>query len=435
MSDEPLSLELAALIASLHLADLAELNTSRKGKGRAGEQTDEERAFALYAEELEQVEQLDADRRFALSFEAAGHADGPALDALAAQEDEAARDRELALAVSRGRTFAQARSACSSRPTSRAGSSFGSRSTSLTRPSTASPPPYTTAAPAASSSSSASAAPRVACIICTERVPFSSAVRVPCASSHPYCGSCLADLFRAATRDESLFPPRCDGAHIPLALARAHLSAEEVRAFEARAEEFGTPNRVYCASARCSAFLGAASDAKSAVSCGSCSAQTCTACKAPWHGPFGLCGASGDDEAAALLESERGFRRCPGCRRVVELDTGCYHMTCLCSTQFCYLCAAPWKTCACAQWDETRLVRAAEARVQAEAPRAAAPAPAQVERMVEQLRTNHECAHRSWGIRHGSGQCQSCYFRLDRYLLRCRECAMLACVRCRRNRL
>lgn len=89
---------------------------------------------------------------------------------------------------------------------------------------------------------------------------------------------------------------------------------------------------------------------------------------------------------------------------------------CLCSTQFCYLCAAPWKTCECPQWDENRLVRAAEARVQAEAPRVR-PAPALVERMVEQLRVNHECAHRSWCYRPGGGQCQSCYNHLRGYLL------------------
>ncbi|GAA5914725.1 hypothetical protein JCM8208_000681 [Rhodotorula glutinis] len=433
MSDEPLSLELAALIASLHLSDLATLDDSRKGKARHGEVNDEECACALYAKELEAVEQVEADRRFALSFETAGHADGPVLDELSAQEEVASHDHEIAVAVSRGRTLEQARrSATASRSSSCSASTRASRSTSLTRPSTSSPSPGPDAPPVPPLPSTSG--PRAPCVICNERVASHSSVTAPCADQHTYCAECLCALFRAATRDESLFPPRCDGVPIPVALVTPFLSSADLATFKKKAIEFSTPDRLYCATATCSAFLGPTSETKRGVECGSCGAQTCEACKAPWYGLFGLCGASGDDEAAALLERDMQFRRCPGCRRVVELDTGCFHMTCLCSTQFCYLCAAPWKTCTCPQWDEDRLVRAAEARVQAQAPHVA-PAPARVERMVERLRENHECAHRSWGLRPGGGQCQSCYYRLERYLLRCRGCEMVACVRCQRNRL
>ena len=62
-------------------------------------------------------------------------------------------------------------------------------------------------------------------------------------------------------------------------------------------------------------------------------------------------------------------------------------MTCRCRTEFCYLCHARWKTCQCPQWDERRLLAAAEERVDAELgmgqelagvrPFAPAPVPAQ----------------------------------------------------------
>lgn len=45
---------------------------------------------------------------------------------------------------------------------------------------------------------------------------------------------------------------------------------------------------------------------------------------------------------------------------MIELTTGCFHMTCRCKTQFCYLCSSPWKTCQCPRWDEQRLVTRAE---------------------------------------------------------------------------
>jgi hypothetical protein len=46
---------------------------------------------------------------------------------------------------------------------------------------------------------------------------------------------------------------------------------------------------------------------------------------------------------------------------VVELAQGCYHMTCRCRAEFCYLCSKPWKNCPCPQWDERRLLVEARA--------------------------------------------------------------------------
>jgi len=126
---------------------------------------------------------------------------------------------------------------------------------------------------------------------------------------------------------------------------------------------------------------------------------------------------------------------------MVELDTGCYHMTCRCRAQFCYLCAERWKSCVCPQWEEARLLQRAEQQVEnqfgAPAVRAGDRArhAARVEAAAERLRVNHHCAHTDWTVRGGGGRCESCNYTLDRYLLRCRGCQMLACVRCQRNRL
>ncbi|PVH71728.1 hypothetical protein DL98DRAFT_387736, partial [Cadophora sp. DSE1049] len=42
---------------------------------------------------------------------------------------------------------------------------------------------------------------------------------------------------------------------------------------------------------------------------------------------------------------ENGWQRCYSCRRLVELDIGCNHITCHCGAQ--YICAQRWKTCTC----------------------------------------------------------------------------------------
>ncbi|GAA6034854.1 hypothetical protein JCM8097_009333 [Rhodosporidiobolus ruineniae] len=423
--DDLVPLEIVDLVAALHLSDLAELNQASKGKRREGDLSAEQQAFELYAAELREAEQVAADRRLALSLETATREDREALDAAEEEEEQARRDRQLALAVSRGRSTTA--SVVSTRSTSRQPSRTSTRASSSTRPTTASSPSSSSAALPHASSSKPSF---LDCTICTERTPSHCVVHVPCKDQHPYCRDCLRDLFLAAAKDESLFPPRCDGTPIPLSLIRSHLSSTELALFERKSVEFTTTHRLYCSSPACSAFLGAAtpSSKPAAVECEDCARETCRACKNPWHGEHGLCGAGDDDEAAAVLSRERGFQRCPG--------------TCFCSRQFCYLCAAPWRTCTCPQWDEDRLLEVAQNRVRVEeearpayAPPPAVPRANRVAEAVEQLRVNHECQHRRWAYRSGDGQCESCFHYLNRFLLRCTECQMLACVRCKRNRL
>ncbi|KAF8332112.1 uncharacterized protein EI90DRAFT_925993 [Cantharellus anzutake] len=57
------------------------------------------------------------------------------------------------------------------------------------------------------------------------------------------------------------------------------------------------------------------------------------------------------------------WRRCPGCKIVIELKDGCRHIICRCKTQFCYRCGALWsdgkcsRTPPCELWSEDELIR------------------------------------------------------------------------------
>src|SRR5690606_13346436 len=119
------------------------------------------------------------------------------------------------------------------------------------------------------------------------------------------------------------------------------------------------------------------------------------------------------------------------------------HITCRCRAEFFYECEAKWKTCPCEVWDKTRLVAQAEQRVaNVENNPAGWRQQVQVDRNrrilqeIANLRANHECQHcGSWRYRHGGGRCEACAHPLPHCRFGCHKCGMLACNRCRKNRI
>ncbi|KAF8137118.1 hypothetical protein EV363DRAFT_1316699 [Boletus edulis] len=199
------------------------------------------------------------------------------------------------------------------------------------------------------------------CVICQDPI-YGAEIRAPC--GHYYGIDCITDLFQSATRDETLFPPRCCRQNIPFAQVQLHLSQELITTFQQKQVEFSTLKRVYCSSPPCSHFLGPISEGFFDSKVYTCPAPGCR----EQHSSNWTHTCRPDTDAAQVLELGRasGWARCPGCSQLIELHIGCFHMTCRCRTEFCYLCRARWKTCPCPQWDERRLMVAAEERVDAQ---------------------------------------------------------------------
>ena len=207
------------------------------------------------------------------------------------------------------------------------------------------------------------------CVICQDPIRGAE-IRAPC--GHYYGIDYVTDLFQSATRDETLFPPRCCRQNIPFAWVQPHLSQALVTTFQQKQVEFSTLKRVYCSSPTCSRFLGPLSEGISRSKVYTCPApgcerRTCAKCREQHNGDW-MHACRPDADANQVLELGRasGWARCPGCSQMIELNMGCFHMTCRCRTEFCYLCRARWKTCPCPQWDERRLLAAAEERVDAQ---------------------------------------------------------------------
>lgn len=201
------------------------------------------------------------------------------------------------------------------------------------------------------------------CTACDDEQQENSLIRTTC--GHFYCASCLVVFFTNATIDESMFPPSCCAAPIPLDhTARKFLSTQLIERFEQKRIEFTTTNRRYCHNARCATFLPPSDFRDDHAQCTACNRWTCILCHAAAH--EGVC--PNDPEAELLREMARrsGWRACPACGKLVERTSGCAHMRqsnlllydksvnhtdfyldCICHTHFCYGCGYRLNACTC----------------------------------------------------------------------------------------
>ena len=162
-----------------------------------------------------------------------------------------------------------------------------------------------------------------ACVCCGDEEDSTSLVEAPC--RHVYCNDCLKELFLKATKDESLFPPRCCRQNIPIDAISNSLSTEELHRFRIASIEFNTTNRIYCANPRCGIFILPENVQADLARCQECGNFTCTICKQVKH--EGDCPQDTAVQETIALADRENWRRCSNCQRMVELHVGCNHIT------------------------------------------------------------------------------------------------------------
>ena len=148
-------------------------------------------------------------------------------------------------------------------------------------------------------------------------------VFVPC--GHPFCHECLVELFQRIVRDETLFPPKCCNQEIQVMSVSPILGSNLLATFQEKAVEFTTADRIYCHRPTCSTFIPPASVDGDRACCPVCNRRTCTICKGKAHRED----CPEDPATKQILETaeQRGWKQCPNCTRLVEITTGCNHMT------------------------------------------------------------------------------------------------------------
>ncbi|KAI3323796.1 hypothetical protein HD806DRAFT_495616 [Xylariaceae sp. AK1471] len=449
--------ESLCLILDLLREDVRQMASNSKGKQREGVLSDAELALQLYTEDLNQATIYATDRRMTRSIQEAVQADAHILTLSEREERVAGYDRDIATALFAGRALDSARESVNNGPSAaelemveKLTATFitgtedeeiwTNTETSFTEPDEK---------PETSSWAAARKPHQRPCTACSDMKNLTDLARAPC--GHEYCRECLEHLFRDAIVDESLFPPRCCRQAIPVNTNRLYLDGDLVQKFEEKAIELSTPNRTYCHHPPCSTFIPPAKVKDGVAHCPECENQTCVTCKGAAH--KGDCPFDEGLQQVLQIANEEGWQRCPKCSTMIALSIGCFHMTCKCRAEFCYRCGTPWKNCACAHWDERRLLdRAAEIYDRGRNPRdenldvaGVNPEPvaarrhtarqAGIGRIVENLRVNHECNHQQWRHLRGARRCEECRDMMPLFIYECEQCNIAACRRCKDNRL
>ncbi|KAJ5710907.1 hypothetical protein N7488_005063 [Penicillium malachiteum] len=162
------------------------------------------------------------------------------------------------------------------------------------------------------------------CVVCLE-IPQTSTLTNTC--GHGFCVDCMREMFLKATKDEELFPPRCCGKTFPPEFAERVLDHGELNAFDEKANEWKSQNRLYCADATCSRFIPSSSIENEVGTCPGCTKQTHTICGSFVH-PDADCPLDPGVQDILQMAGESRWQRCFKCRTIVELTIGCNHITC-----------------------------------------------------------------------------------------------------------
>lgn len=271
-------------IFELQLEDMEGLASRSKGKQKEGTSTDAHLALQVYIEDLDSCDTAMTNQDAAQSLVNAWK-----------REQQVVRDQKLAERLS-------VQSTKHSTP-------------SLTRN-------LRTVRFAAAAESRPGKQP-IICVACKENTQL--VVDAPCRYKHRYCRACIVKLFELSIRDDSLFPPSCDGREIPIDNVTPYLSLELLRRFENKVLEAKAVNRTYCHSTCCAAFIPPNSIDGGIGKCVRCIAVTCTACKDkshPGERPSDL-----ELQQLKRMAKRKRWQKCYACGAYVQIDTGCNHIT------------------------------------------------------------------------------------------------------------
>ena len=205
------------------------------------------------------------------------------------------------------------------------------------------------------------------CISCFDEHPKGDLVHLAC--SHHYCKPCAGEVILNAIKTESAFPPKCCLTEIPLKTVLVCLDNKQRDEYKDKTAEYAIPagHRWYCPEPKCGKWIRPENlhrERRSHQTCPHCKTKICSICRSVAHDENQDCPQDFGLESMLEVAEFEGWRRCYSCRTMVELTTGCRHITCRCGAEFCYVCNARWRTCNCSEADKLRRIEELRTRRQ-----------------------------------------------------------------------
>ncbi|KAF7558716.1 hypothetical protein G7046_g5437 [Stylonectria norvegica] len=199
------------------------------------------------------------------------------------------------------------------------------------------------------------------CIVCLG----AGETHAPCGCS--YCFHCIRNAIRFRLHSGYVFPPQCCQTPIDGETVRHTGNPGLFHLYHQVAAEAAVPDdsRKYCHNPHCRTFLAPLNDGRHSERCRACGLLTCKECLGPGHLDEEWCPGRDLSSEEGNIEDENepqedmweymdnnGLVSCPRCRVIIELYSGCNHLTCTqCEAEFCYLCGLRWHTCSCPNYN------------------------------------------------------------------------------------
>lgn len=197
--------------------------------------------------------------------------------------------------------------------------------------------------------------PAAACAICFEEHDPSKMRTAGC--GHFYCVACWQGYVKSAVSDgPGCLMLRCPSPSacciaVPETLVMEMVDApslQKYRMFQWRSFVDDNNRLKWCPAPNCERVVEGLSSGSGAldVRC-ACGATFCWGCQEEAHRPVD-CDTVRKWLVKNSAESENmnwilaNTKPCPKCKRPIEKNQGCMHMTCPCKYEFCWLCSGPW---------------------------------------------------------------------------------------------
>ncbi|KAF7153239.1 hypothetical protein RHSIM_Rhsim01G0220400 [Rhododendron simsii] len=192
------------------------------------------------------------------------------------------------------------------------------------------------------------------CVICLDEIDVGQIFSVD-GCLHRYCFSCMKQHVEVKLLNGML--PKCPhegcNSELKIETSRKFLTPKLIEIMSQRLEEASIPvtEKIYCPYPDCSALMSKSevleyskrtlfgtAERLGVRKCSKCENLFCIDCKVPWHSNTSCLDYKrrnpyppAADAKLKILADENLWRQCVKCNHMIELESGCYHMTCRCT--------------------------------------------------------------------------------------------------------